>query len=853
MSIPVQIFRRATLALSGFACAAALTGQTPTPTPSPTPTPIPNTVTVDTYSTENDHAVTGVNIQEQPDGTVWFLIPSNDRIVQLQTDGVTFKQWQIRPDDQIGANPVQFEIDGNFIWFIENGESQIAAGYSAIGRLDTTTGAIREYVIPGAKPAGFYRTPDGNTLWVAQSSGEFQAIDLNTLAVTSYRSTLSFAYSDMIVDKDGSFWYLDFGDNRIVNWMPGAATETSYTISDPNAGRTNLTQLRFNGDSSQIWICEFTGQVIDFFDPASTIIAFYPGFVDPIHFDQFDGNLYVTEAATDNGRVVTFDPRIGVSSGASFLAPFLAEVRSIPSNAPAAIRDSTAVVSTFTSTKTTVAASDVALTNPLIGLLRIQFPSTNGYGVNATGRGIWVGSATKLVHIVPQTLGSATDLIVPRAAQLGNPPTESVNVETTLVNRGAATVSGDILYLYSAGQFPTSTPFSVAPGQTLVIPDTFPFTSTNGGLVFGPARIRISSGAGGDLVGSVRSRLLLPDGSTYGFSVPVLGPAEIPAQGAQFDLFLGYRAADHSAFGAYSPFGGSAEATLYGADGTVRGTRLFQFGVNGTEAFNPAASAFGTTAEPGDVVRVEITSGSIEFYSELLDDVGRDIATCLPVASGAQGVFPNLSNFAAPGGRLSDIFLSNPDTGRAVTVTFSFVGDDGSAPRFATILVPAGGTQTIEDALTNFFGVLQGGAVAFAADGPVAVAARVATRRDSGDYATFFSALSPSQAIPGGATAEAVGAQQTSTRQTDLLLFNDGAAGSLIVIGIDGSGNETGRQTVALGANQTLRIPAVLTQVGGTGSTAARVRVQTAAGMHVYAAAEQIDLGTGDLEITRLR
>src|SRR5450759_234641 len=67
-------------------------------------------------TTENSRAVTGVRIEPQPDGTVWFLVPSNDRIVQLQADGVTMKQWQIRDDSSIGANPVDFKIDGNIIW-----------------------------------------------------------------------------------------------------------------------------------------------------------------------------------------------------------------------------------------------------------------------------------------------------------------------------------------------------------------------------------------------------------------------------------------------------------------------------------------------------------------------------------------------------------------------------------------------------------------------------------------------------------------------------------------------------------------------------------------------------------------
>ncbi len=856
MSIPARILRLTALLLVGFASAAALVAQTATPTPTPsatptpTPTPIANTVTVDTYSTENDHAVTGVNISEQPDGTVWFLIPSNDRIVQLQTDGVTFKQWQIRPDNQIGANPVQFELDGNFVWFIENGESQINAGFSAIGRLDTTTGALREYVIPGARPAGFYRSPDGNTLWVAQSSGRIQQIDLNTLVVVDYRSTLSYAYSDMIVAPDGTFWVLDFGNNRIVHWTPGAAEETSWTITDPNAGRTNLTQLRFNGNTPQIWICEFSSHVMDFFDPVSSIISFYPGFVQPIHFDQYGGSLYVTEAATDNGRVVAFDPRIAISAGAAILTPFVAEVRSIPNNSLAEIRDSTAIVSNFTSTKTTVAASEVAVTNPLIGLLRTQFPSTNAYGVDATGNGIWVGSATKLVHIIPQTLGAAVDFTAPVAAQLGSPPTETVGAETTLVNRGLETVRGDILFLYSAAQFPTSTAFSVAPGQTLVIPDTFPFTARSG-LPFGPVRLRIAAGSTAGLSGSIRTKRILDDGSTYGFSVPVFAPGDIPGAGSHFDLFLAYRALDVSSFGAYSPFGGAGSASLFGADGTLRGTRLFQYGVNGGESFNPAASAFAVDPQPGDVVRVAVTSGSIEFFTNTLDTIGRDIAYCPPITAGSTGVFPNLSNFATPGGRLSDLFLSNPDTSRAVSVIFTFIGEDGTV-RTGTLTVPPGGSRTVEDSLTNFFGVLEGGAVTYAADGPLAVAARVATRRDTGDFATFFPALDSSRALSGGGSAESDGVQQTDKRQTDLLLYNDGAAGSVTVIGIDGAGNETGRRTIAIQSNQSLRVAAILTGIGGSGEIAARLRVEAGPGTHVYPATEQLDVETGDPEIAPL-
>src|SRR5207247_9163321 len=122
-------------------------------------------------------AVTGVRIEPRPDGTVWFLIPSNDRIVQLQSDGVTFKQWQIREDKDLGANPVDFEVDGDIIWFIENGQSLIDAGRSVFARLDTVTGQLREWIVPGSRPAGFYRATAGKG-WIQQTTGRLQSLDL---------------------------------------------------------------------------------------------------------------------------------------------------------------------------------------------------------------------------------------------------------------------------------------------------------------------------------------------------------------------------------------------------------------------------------------------------------------------------------------------------------------------------------------------------------------------------------------------------------------------------------------------------------------------------------------------------
>ncbi|MEO8191555.1 MAG: hypothetical protein ABI682_14540 [Acidobacteriota bacterium] len=820
--------------------------QTPTPTPTPT-----SVASATTWTTENGRFVTGVNLAEQPDGSVWFLIPSNDRIVQLQPDGVTFKQWQIRDDKNLGANPVDFTIDGKYVWFIENGQSEIDAGFSALGRLNTETNELHEWVIPGSRPAGFYRAPDGK-FWLPQSNGRLQSVDPDSLAVVDYRSGKTFAYSDMVVAPDGALWMVDFGDNRIVRYVPGAPSETSWTIVAPTLGRLNPTQLQFD-DAGELWICEFSGNRMDRFEPATGVISAYGGFLDPIHFDIFNGRVYVAEAPTANGRVVVLDPTIAAASVA-LLTPETLSVLGTPNRRLARIRDTLAIQTTFTSTRKTEADADVKTTVVGSGLLRTEFPSVNAYGIQVNGSGVWTGSEGKLVHLVLKPVGTATDLTVPVAAQFGVSPGPRIAIETTLVNRGTSPISGDMLYLFSDASFAPRTAFSVDPGQTVILPDTFHDASSGAAASFGPVRVRVTSGNAADLSVSIRSARLRDDGSSFGFALRAASPSDSLGQGSSTTLFLGGRASEVSVFGLYAAAAGDATATLVAPDGTVRGTRRFVLTTNIVSEFNPAANAFGVAPETGDVIRLSVASGSVQAYVNVFDRGSTDIATVPPVPAATEGVFPNLSNFAGSAGRLSDLFASNPDPTRPVNVTFSFIQEDGSvAPRLATITLPPGGSRVIENALTNFFGVLAGGAVTFTADGPVAVAARVASRRDEGDYGAFMAALLPSDAIVPAGAAESLGAPTTDARTTDLLLFNSGAATSVTVIGLDGSGKEVGRRSVPIGSQGSVRLPAVLTTLGGSGLSEARLRVETSAGARIYAITEQIDRGTGDVEIARLR
>jgi len=797
---------------------------------------------------ENSKSVSGVRIDTQPDGSVWFLVPSNDRIVQLQSDGVTMKQWQIRADKDLGANPVDFKIDGNIVWFIENGESLVDAGHSVLGRLDTTTGQLREWIAPGSVPAGFSLAPDGK-VWLPQTNGRLQSMDLTTLDVVDYRSTKTFAYSGLAVAPDGTFWMTDFGNNRIIHYTPGAAEETSWTFFDPNAGRLNPSQIQFD-DQGYLWISLLTGGAMERFNTATGEITEYAGFVDPIHFDVFAGRVYVSEAPASKGRVVALDPQLAAHTQATLTSETLT-VGASPNKLKGLIRDSVITPTVFTAKPQDLAASDLTMTADNIGILRTEYGLSNAYGIKVDGGVIWVGADGGLQRLVLQTIGNASDLTTPVAVERGilGP---RIKTDITLFNRGSAPVSGDILFLYSPAAFAAKTSFTVAPGETQLISDALQGASSDLVALFGPVRLSITSGVAGDLAATVRSSRALDDGSSFGFSIPALSAADSLGQGATRVLFTGSRSSEVSVFGLFSPSGARATARLVAPDGTVRGTREFSLASNIAQEFNPAATAFGVPTQPGDVIVVSVASGSLQPYVNVLDIGSGDVATSLPVAPTRDAVIPNLGTLAS---FVSDLLLANSDLANPADVTISYFPVDSVDLRLvSSISLAPGESRVIADVLGTLFSVSAGqGALLVSSNAPVAVSSRVASRRSEGDYATFSAALDGAEAISDGGTATAFGIAQTATRRTHLLLFNRGAAGAVTVVGYDAQGNQIGSLSADVAAAEAVRINFVMEQLGVSDQAVGRIAVTATSGMQVYAQTAQVGAGTGDLEIAKLK
>jgi hypothetical protein len=510
------------------------------------------------------------------------------------------------------------------------------------------------------------------------------------------------------------------------------------------------------------------------------------------------------------------------------------------------IRNATITPTTFTSTSAAIAAADLTTAVISPGLLQTKFPTNNGYGISAAGGTVWVGSEGHLVKLSLQSIGQAADLTVPVAFEFGVAPGPRVQTDLTLYNRGSSEVSGDALYLFSPGSFAPRTTFTVPAGHTVVQTDAFSAASSGAFLEVGPVRIRVTSGNAADLVASARSYRVREDGGTFGFSIPAQSSAEALGAGASRVLFTGSRSSETSVFGVYSPGGCAATATLVAPDGTVRGTISLALAANIADEFNPASSGFGVAPEPGDVIRLSVASGTLQAYVNVYDAGTADVATSLPTLPTTAAVIPLLGE---AGTYVSDLMLSNADPLHPADLLLSYAALGSTGPPAAAMLtLPPGASRTIADALPTLFGQSGQGTVGVHSNAPVAVAYRIASRRSNGDYGVIATALDSTEAIAGGSSAFAIGAVQSENRRTDLLLYNEGTAGTVTVIALDGSGNEVGRLSVPVGAASAARVNSVYAQLAVSIPGTGRIVLQPSAGMRIYAVEALVDR-SGDLDV----
>ncbi len=781
------------------------------------------------------------------DGGLWLLESNADRIAFFKNDVVT--EWPIRlktypnPYRSIGANPADFELDGTTIWFIENGTSGVDLLESVFAKLDTVTNQLTEWIVPISKPAGFVREPDG-TVWIAMSQGTLLRLHLDTLAIETYRGPNTSAYSGIVAGPGGFLYLTDFGNSRIVRVDPSALpilTEVAWQMFDPSTARAEPTQPTLDGAGNVFVAEDVSGGAIGRLNLST---GEYDRFgarflLHPTHFFLQGSFVYAveTDPAGGDGRFVIIDMSTAtVNKIQTTPVPNTLVQPKVPSP-PAVLRSFTVIPDTFTSSDSQPDGVIVA-SAPTTGVSRFTLPSgtvlptSTSYSIAPVGGKVVAGVRGALVEFTLLPAAPTTDLVVPLAVNAANG-----KIQTDFVAFDAKTPHGNLTATFFSSPAPPSSAksYPVALNATLSVPNALGAGQLNVGSAFGSLLFSPGALDTGNYQAATRSYAVRPDGGTYGFSLPAQPVDSGLTAGSTAVLFLGTRADEISIFGLYSAVGATGVATLRGPDGAVRGTYSFFLPANNRQEFNPAFSAFGASAELGDTITFDVSSGFVTPYSSLFERTG-DLAVATPSFPAGHFAAPVAGSGATASGTVvTDLLFANPNP-QPVALTVTFYPFGGGAPEVSTLVVPpGGGTAEVpyEDPSLGF------GAVGVIASAPVEALARFAKRTPDGDFATTVPLISSASG-----TGRFLVSSDGRLRR-NLYALNAGTPGTLTVRVLDAAGTVKVTQQYPIGSFQPLVVPNIGVSIAGVGG---RIEYSSSAGTSIYAWLTATDSVTADAE-----
>ncbi len=275
--------------ITGLAIAQAPYATQPAPSPMPSPSPTVTEYPVRTASAAVSWIAAG------PDGALWFLEQSANKIGRITTAGAVIEY----PIATSNSNPELIAVGSDgALWFTELSANKV-------GRI-TTTGAVTEYPVTttNSQPYGIATGVDG-ALWFTEVGANKIGRITTAGAVTEYSVTTANAYSVRIAaGADGALWFTELNANKIGR-ITTAGTVTEYLITTANSGPAGIA----GGPDGALWFTEQTANQIGRITTAGAVTEYLVTTANSHPTDIAagpDGALWFTEqTANQIGRITT--------------------------------------------------------------------------------------------------------------------------------------------------------------------------------------------------------------------------------------------------------------------------------------------------------------------------------------------------------------------------------------------------------------------------------------------------------------------------------------------------------------------------------------------------------------------
>ena len=239
------------------------------------------------------------------DGSIWWTGQMASRLGRVDpTTGAT-KEFPL--PGNAGPHGLAEDADGN-IWFTGINDNYI-------GELDPDTGGLTQYPVPEAAivPAGARgpHTPifdQNGTLWFTLQSGMVGRLvpDTGEMKVVATPTDNTYPYGIQVNSK-GVPWYVDFRGNRLGSIDPDSMEITEYTLPNPDARPRRIALT----PDDVVWYTDYARGYLGRFDPATGEVREWasPSGPEsrPYGIATVDNIVWYSESGVRDDTLVRFD------------------------------------------------------------------------------------------------------------------------------------------------------------------------------------------------------------------------------------------------------------------------------------------------------------------------------------------------------------------------------------------------------------------------------------------------------------------------------------------------------------------------------------------------------------------
>jgi virginiamycin B lyase len=243
-----------------------------------------------------------------PDGALWFIERSANKIGRITTAGVVTNEFPI-PTANSGASIITTGPDGA-LWFIEQSANKI-------GRITTAGAVTNEFPIPTANSgASIITTGADGALWFTEKSAN-KIGRITTAGVVTNEFPIPTANGQpagITTGPDGALWFIEGAANKIGRITTAVVVTNEFPVPTPN-GTNGFPQIITTGPDGALWFTECGAAVGSNQCAASSIgrittagaTTEFPIPVSPLVITTgLDGALWFAEEDGNNiGRITT--------------------------------------------------------------------------------------------------------------------------------------------------------------------------------------------------------------------------------------------------------------------------------------------------------------------------------------------------------------------------------------------------------------------------------------------------------------------------------------------------------------------------------------------------------------------